>query len=202
MPVPPHPTEPPGAAGEPEPPEPQPEHPEQLTEALRLLPRAQHGRAAVTRRALPHVLLAQHLVREDQVLLRIPAGQIEPRLLDGTVLAYHAHSSPEWAEDAPGVQLVGTVTTVRPTADERAAFPRPERRRPAEAEDRRSPRRPPGPDEPDAAEGSEGADAAEGSDTAEGAEGAADSEGAPVGDPDGTLYARLAPILAAVRHPV
>jgi hypothetical protein len=130
---------------------------EQLAEALRLLPRVQHGRAAVTRRALPYVLLAQHLVREDEVLLRIPAGQIEDRVLDGTVLAYHAHTSADWAEDAPGIQLIGTVTTVRPTPDERAAFPRPAH----------------GPD-------------------------AAGPE--PGTDPEGTLYARLDPLLAAIRH--
>ena len=154
---------------------PPPEWSEQLAEALRLLPRAQHGRAAVTRRALPHVLLAQHVVREDGVLLRIPAGQIEPRLLDGTMLAYHAHTSADtgWAEDAPGVQLIGTVTTVRPTAAERAAFPRPRADGP-----RRT--------------GRDGT----------GQDGETPDGDVPDGtDPDGTLYARLAPQLAAVRHP-
>jgi hypothetical protein len=128
---------------------------EHLPEALRLLPRARHGRAAVTRRALPYVLLAQHLVDGRDVLLRIPAGQIESRTLDGSVLAYHAHTTADWTEHAPGVQLVGTVTTVRPTPEQRAAFPR-------AAED-----------------------------------GGAAGSGA---DPAGTLYARLEPMLAAIRH--
>lgn len=148
--------------------------PDHLPEALRLLPRAAHGRAAVTRRALPYVLLAQHLVDGDEVLLRIPGGQIEPRMLDGTVLAYHAHPCAEWTDDAPGVQLVGTVTTVRPTPRERAAFPR---RGPGAAA------RPAGGD-------GTGADRPDG----DGADATGEDE-----DPDGTLYARLAPVLAAIR---
>ncbi|WP_103528590.1 hypothetical protein [Streptomyces sp. SM12] len=144
---------------------------DQLAEALRLLPHASHGRAAVTRRALPFVLLAQHLVTRGSVLLRIPAGQIESRVLDGTVLAYHAHPAADWTEQALGVQLVGTVTTVRPTDAERAAFDR-SGERPARVPD------------------------------ATGATPAADGAGtAAVEDPPGTLYARLEPMLATVRHP-
>ncbi|WP_181010300.1 hypothetical protein [Streptomyces sp. SM14] len=151
---------------------------DQLAEALRLLPHASHGRAAVTRRALPFVLLAQHLVTRGSVLLRIPAGQIESRVLDGTVLAYHAHPAADWSEQALGVQLVGTVTTVRPTDAERAAFDR-SGERPARVPDTTGATPP----------------AAEPGGTASGAGTAA------VEDPPGTLYARLEPMLATVRHP-
>lgn len=147
---------------------------DQLAEALRLLPNATHGRAAVTRRALPFVLVAQHLVIRGSVLLRIPSGQIESRVLDGTVLAYHAHPEGEWSEHAPGVQLVGPVSTVRPTDAERAAFDR-SGARPAEL----APGAVPTPRSEDAAT-------------------AADQ---PPEDPPGTLYARLDPMLATVRPP-
>ncbi|NJQ15914.1 pyridoxamine 5'-phosphate oxidase family protein [Streptomyces bohaiensis] len=149
---------------------------DQLAEALRLLPSATHGRAAVTRRALPFVLVAQHLVIRGSVLLRIPAAQIEARVLDGTVLSYHAHPQGEWDESAPGVQVVGPVSTVRPTDAERAAFDRT-----GSAPAALAPGAVPAPRAEDAAEPAE--------------------EGPPPADPPGTLYARLDPMLATVRLP-
>ncbi|NJP66586.1 pyridoxamine 5'-phosphate oxidase family protein [Streptomyces spiramenti] len=147
---------------------------DQLAEALRLLPSATHGRAAVTRRALPFVLVAQHLVTRGSVLLRIPSGQIESRVLDGTVLAYHAHPRGDWNENAPGVQLVGSVSTVRPTDAERAAFDR---------------------------SGAQPATLTPSAVPAPRAEDAGAEVEPPAEDPPGTLYARLDPMLATVRLP-
>lgn len=112
-------------------------------EVLRLLPRAPHGRAAVTRHALPHIVPARHLVTGDRLLL-MAAEHVDPRLLDGVVLAYQAdtygccgcHGCCPDADRAGnpagipgagsggrwGAQLIGTAQVVDPTDEERAAF--------------------------------------------------------------------------------
>ncbi|MFB4193174.1 pyridoxamine 5'-phosphate oxidase family protein [Streptomyces carpaticus] len=101
------------------------DHP--LAEALRLLPRAPHGRAAVTRHALPLIVPACHRLSEDgrTVLLRVPGDALESgRLIDGTVVAYETNSRDAGEELHPwGVQLIGTAHALVPSPAERAAFP-------------------------------------------------------------------------------
>ncbi|WP_139238298.1 pyridoxamine 5'-phosphate oxidase family protein [Streptomyces aidingensis] len=93
-----------------------------LAEALRLLPGMPPGRAAVTRRALPYIVPARHLVAENgQVLLRIPTGRPEARRLDGTVLAY-ASDRVGHAGAGLMVQLIGTAEVTEPSRAERDAL--------------------------------------------------------------------------------
>ncbi|MCU4747774.1 MULTISPECIES: pyridoxamine 5'-phosphate oxidase family protein [unclassified Streptomyces] len=100
---------------------------DQLTQALRLLPRAPHGRAAVTRHALPYIVPAWHRVADDgrTVLLRIAAGALEGgRLIDGTVVAYETNSRDAGESLHPwGVQVIGTARALVPSPGERSAFP-------------------------------------------------------------------------------
>ncbi|WP_165988865.1 pyridoxamine 5'-phosphate oxidase family protein [Streptomyces sp. YIM 98790] len=108
-----------------------------LAEALRLLPGMPPGRAAVTRRALPYIVPARHLVgKGGQVLLRIPTSRPEARQLDGTVLAYAADrvadGEPPQGRGTAGpaagaaagvmVQLIGTAKVAEPSDAERTAF--------------------------------------------------------------------------------
>ncbi|MGK5533180.1 pyridoxamine 5'-phosphate oxidase family protein [Streptomyces sp. URMC 129] len=95
---------------------------DQLTRALRLLPRVPHGHAAVTWRALPRIVPACHVVTGDRVLLRVPTGRAGAAVLDGSVVAYEANNhggdGPPW-----GAQIIGTTALADPGAAERAAFP-------------------------------------------------------------------------------
>lgn len=96
-----------------------------VEEALRLLPRVPHGRAAVTRYALPYILMARHSIRDGELLLKVVTSRVDARLIDGTVLAYEADnhgccqrdSSATWA-----AQLVGTATVIEPDAADHAAL--------------------------------------------------------------------------------
>ncbi|GAA1909550.1 hypothetical protein GCM10009716_19360 [Streptomyces sodiiphilus] len=106
---------------------------DQLKPALRLLAGTPYGRAAVTWQAMPHILPARHLVTGDGLLLRFPAGRIDPARLDGTVLAYEANSHGSPGKDAaepgsPGywsAQLVGEVSLAVVTEQERSALAAP-----------------------------------------------------------------------------
>ncbi|GAA3848065.1 pyridoxamine 5'-phosphate oxidase family protein [Streptomyces sedi] len=102
---------------------------QELTRALRLLPRVPHGRAAASRRAMPVVLPASHLVTGETLLLRVThtGGDVPP--WDGTVLAYEANDDGQrpGAPAAWQAQVVGVATVAHPDQRVREAFPPPPR---------------------------------------------------------------------------
>ncbi|MCE7079776.1 hypothetical protein [Streptomyces sp. ST2-7A] len=94
-----------------------------VAEALRLLPSLPAGQAAVTRRALPFLLPAEHLVTGGGVLLRVIDGGEVPHGADGGVLAYRAATGEGPATGGlRSVQVIGTARRVVPEPAERAAF--------------------------------------------------------------------------------
>ncbi|KAB8158361.1 pyridoxamine 5'-phosphate oxidase family protein [Streptomyces sp. 3MP-14] len=102
---------------------------QELTRALRLLPRVPHGRAAATRRALPMVLPASHLVTGGTLLLRVTHPDADLPPWDGTVLAYEADDEGgRPGSPAPWqAQVIGVATVTHPDRRVREAFPPPPR---------------------------------------------------------------------------
>src|SRR6188472_2905031 len=86
--------------------------------ALDLLNHVSHGLLATSRRAMPFVAPARHIVVKGGVLLRIHAGVGYRDAPDGSVVAYGAGNFNSGEEKRWAVQCTGIATAVRPTADE------------------------------------------------------------------------------------
>ncbi|MQS10187.1 pyridoxamine 5'-phosphate oxidase family protein [Streptomyces alkaliphilus] len=95
-----------------------------MADALRLLVSLPAGQVAVTRRALPFLLSAEHLVTGEGVLLRMADGEEVPSGADGGVVAYRAVAGPGPAGGSRSVQVIGTARRAVPEPAERAAFGR------------------------------------------------------------------------------
>ncbi|MFJ4987342.1 pyridoxamine 5'-phosphate oxidase family protein [Streptomyces sp. NPDC088732] len=82
--------------------------------ALALLGKARYGRLALTRRALPYIAVARHVVHDGAVLIRTRRAWG----VDGTVVAYQADD----VEAGWAVQFLGTARAFEPSEEQRALF--------------------------------------------------------------------------------
>ncbi len=93
--------------------------------AVGLLGRTAYGRVAATRRALPFLAFARHIVVDGRILLRMPRSCGYHRACTGCVVAYGSDnlSGPgPGEEDAWSVQVVGRCEAYEPTAAELERF--------------------------------------------------------------------------------
>ncbi|MET8324916.1 pyridoxamine 5'-phosphate oxidase family protein [Streptomyces sp. NPDC005181] len=104
--------------------------------AIELIGRVPYGRLATTRRALPFLAVARHLVIDGRVILRMHSGLGHHESCHGTVVAYGvdnfdaaATGENEGSEEGGGgsgalwsVQFTGPAEVVRPTAEQRTRF--------------------------------------------------------------------------------
>ena len=99
--------------------------------AIELIRRVRYGRLATTRRALPFLAVARHLVIDGRVVLRMHSGLGHHESCDGTVVAYGvdnfdtAATGEGGGEDSGALwsgQFTGPAEIVHPTADQRELF--------------------------------------------------------------------------------
>ncbi|MGW0854645.1 pyridoxamine 5'-phosphate oxidase family protein [Streptomyces sp. NPDC002690] len=93
--------------------------------AIELLNRVPYGRLATSRRALPLLALARHLVCDGHLLLRMHGGLGHHEACDGSVVAYGAdnlNTAAPGAGDLWAVQFTGTAELLEPTPAQRARF--------------------------------------------------------------------------------
>jgi nitroimidazol reductase NimA-like FMN-containing flavoprotein (pyridoxamine 5'-phosphate oxidase superfamily) len=96
--------------------------------AIDLLTRVSYGRLATSRRAMPFVAPARHIVVDGRVLLRLHRGFDCHRAGSGSVVAYGADNLSSGAAALWSVQFTGTARTVDVTDEQLALFgPRPHR---------------------------------------------------------------------------
>ncbi|MCX5398348.1 pyridoxamine 5'-phosphate oxidase family protein [Streptomyces sp. NBC_00102] len=95
------------------------------SQAIELLDRVPYGRLATSRRALPLLALARHIVCDGHLVLRMHGGLGHHEACDGSVVAYGADNL---STAAPGtralwtVQLTATAELLEPTRVQRARF--------------------------------------------------------------------------------
>ncbi|MFD6528650.1 pyridoxamine 5'-phosphate oxidase family protein [Streptomyces sp. NPDC060184] len=93
--------------------------------AIELLDRVPYGRLATSRRALPLLAFARHIVHEGHLVLRMHGGLGHHEACDGTVVAYGAdnlNTAAPGDRDLWAVQFTGTAELLEPSADQRARF--------------------------------------------------------------------------------
>ncbi|MET8125445.1 pyridoxamine 5'-phosphate oxidase family protein [Streptomyces sp. NPDC005231] len=99
--------------------------------AIELIRRVRYGRLATTRRALPFLAVARHLVIDGRVVLRMHSGLGHHESCDGTVVAYGvdnfdaAATGEGGGEDSDAlwsVQFTGPAKVVHPTEEQRTRF--------------------------------------------------------------------------------
>ncbi|MEU8830143.1 pyridoxamine 5'-phosphate oxidase family protein [Streptomyces sp900116325] len=95
--------------------------------AIELIRRVRYGRLATTRRALPFLAVARHLVIDGRVVLRMHSGLGHHESCDGTVVAYGVDNFDTAAtgEDSGAlwsVQFTGPAEVVHPTKEQRTRF--------------------------------------------------------------------------------
>ncbi|MFB8440338.1 pyridoxamine 5'-phosphate oxidase family protein [Streptomyces niveus] len=90
--------------------------------AIDLLGRVRYGRVATSMRAMPFVAPARHIVKDDNVVLRMHRGMGYHRACSGSVVAYGADNFHTGEPDLWSVQFTGTASMIRPTTDELALF--------------------------------------------------------------------------------
>ncbi|MDF6043670.1 pyridoxamine 5'-phosphate oxidase family protein [Streptomyces sp. JH14] len=96
--------------------------------AIELLGRVRYGRLATTRRALPFLAVARHLVIDGHVVLRMHNALGRKESCDGSVVAYAvdnfntADTGDAGGGDLWSVQLTGPAEVVHPTEEHRARF--------------------------------------------------------------------------------
>ncbi|MFJ7942873.1 pyridoxamine 5'-phosphate oxidase family protein [Streptomyces sp. NPDC096354] len=99
--------------------------------AIELIRRVRYGRLATTRRALPFLAVARHLVIDGRVVLRMHSGLGHHESCDGTVVAYgvdnfDAAATGEGGGEDSGalwsVQFTGPAEVVHPTEEQRTRF--------------------------------------------------------------------------------
>lgn len=92
--------------------------------AVELLGRTDHGRVAASLRAMPFLALAQHIVADGLVLLRLHRGPGYHRACLGSVVAYGTDNlaSARPGEGVWSVQIVGRCEAVEPPAAHRELF--------------------------------------------------------------------------------
>ncbi|MFD5057617.1 pyridoxamine 5'-phosphate oxidase family protein [Streptomyces sp. NPDC058394] len=99
--------------------------------AIELISRVRYGRLATTRRALPFVAVARHLVIDGRVVLRMHSGLGHHESCDGTVVAYGVDNFDAAATGEGGgedtdalwsVQFTGPAEVVHPTEEQRTRF--------------------------------------------------------------------------------
>jgi Pyridoxamine 5'-phosphate oxidase len=93
-------------------------------QAIELITRVPYGRLVTTRRALPHLAVARHLVIDGHVVLRTHSGLGYHASCDGTVVAYGADNL-NTAASGDGlwsVQFTGTAEFAHPAEELRARF--------------------------------------------------------------------------------
>jgi hypothetical protein len=92
--------------------------------AVALLARTDHGRVATTRRALPFLAFATHIVQDGRLLLRMPRSCGYHHACVGSVVAYGADNlgSAGPGEGLWSVQVVGACESHEPTADQVERF--------------------------------------------------------------------------------
>ncbi|MFI5630411.1 pyridoxamine 5'-phosphate oxidase family protein [Streptomyces sp. NPDC051664] len=99
--------------------------------AIELIRRVRYGRLATTRRALPFLAVARHVVIDGRVVLRMHSGLGHHESCDGTVVAYgvdnfDAAATGESAGEDSGalwsVQFTGPAEVVHPTEEQRTRF--------------------------------------------------------------------------------
>ncbi|WP_327268950.1 pyridoxamine 5'-phosphate oxidase family protein [Streptomyces sp. NBC_01218] len=95
------------------------------SQAIALLDRVPYGRLATSRRALPLLAPARHIVCDGRIVLRMHAGLGHHEACDGNVVAYGADNL---NTTAPGegdlwvVQFTGTTELLEPSRAQRARF--------------------------------------------------------------------------------
>lgn len=94
--------------------------------AIDLLGRVPYGRLATSMRALPFLAVAQHIVSEGRVVLRMHGGSGHHEACDGSVVAYGADNfnagAPDEGEDLWSVQFTGPAERIEPTGEQRRRF--------------------------------------------------------------------------------
>lgn len=101
--------------------------------AIELIRQVRYGRLATTRRALPFLAVARHLVIDGRVVLRMHSGLGHHESYDGTVVAYgvdnfdaaatgEAEGSGEGSDALWSVQFTGHAEVVHPTEEQRTRF--------------------------------------------------------------------------------
>ncbi|MEV8417357.1 pyridoxamine 5'-phosphate oxidase family protein [Streptomyces niveus] len=90
--------------------------------AIDLLGRVRYGRVATSMRAMPFVAPARHIVKDENVVLRMHRGMGYHRACSGSVVAYGADNFHTGEPDLWSVQFTGTASMIRPTTDELALF--------------------------------------------------------------------------------
>ncbi|MFG2175232.1 pyridoxamine 5'-phosphate oxidase family protein [Streptomyces niveus] len=90
--------------------------------AIDLLGRVRYGRVATSMRAMPFVAPARHIVKDENVILRLHRGMGYHRACSGSVVAYGADNFHTGEPDLWSVQFTGTASMIRPTTDELALF--------------------------------------------------------------------------------
>ncbi|MFG2990828.1 pyridoxamine 5'-phosphate oxidase family protein [Streptomyces sp. NPDC048257] len=95
--------------------------PEEL-HAVELLRRVPYGRVATSRRALPFLALARHIVVDGRVVLRMHSGFGYHRACNGSVVAYGADNSHSADPALWSVQFTGTAQVIEPTTAELELF--------------------------------------------------------------------------------
>ncbi|MFB7308818.1 pyridoxamine 5'-phosphate oxidase family protein [Streptomyces sp. NPDC056192] len=99
--------------------------------AIELIRRVRYGRLATSRRALPFLAVARHLVIDGRVVLRMHSGLGHHESCDGTVVAYGVDNFDAVATGEGGgedsgalwsVQFTGPAAVVHPTEEQRTRF--------------------------------------------------------------------------------
>ncbi|MFD6425899.1 pyridoxamine 5'-phosphate oxidase family protein [Streptomyces sp. NPDC060198] len=93
--------------------------------AIELLGRVPYGRLAASRRALPLLAPARHIVCDGQLLLRMHGGLGHHEACDGSVVAYGAdnlNTAAPGDRDLWAVQFTGTAELTEPSRVQRARF--------------------------------------------------------------------------------
>ncbi|MFE7237603.1 pyridoxamine 5'-phosphate oxidase family protein [Streptomyces sp. NPDC057580] len=95
-------------------------------QAIELLAQVPYGRLATTRRALPYLAVARHIVIDGHVVLRMHSGLGYHASCDGTVVAYGADNFNAVTSGDGGdlwsVQFTGPAEIVHPTEEQRERF--------------------------------------------------------------------------------
>ncbi|MGW5273089.1 pyridoxamine 5'-phosphate oxidase family protein [Streptomyces sp. NPDC004044] len=95
--------------------------------AIELIRQVRYGRLATTRRALPFLAVARHLMIDGRLVLRMHSGPGHHESCDGTVVAYgvdnfDAAAGSEDSDALWSVQFTGPAEVVHPTEEQRTRF--------------------------------------------------------------------------------
>ncbi|MFJ3710464.1 pyridoxamine 5'-phosphate oxidase family protein [Streptomyces sp. NBC_01387] len=90
--------------------------------AIALLSRVSYGRVSASMRALPFLAVAQHIVSDGCVVLRMHAGHGHHDACAGSVVAYAADNLGSGDAHLWSVQFTGTAELTKPAPEEFARF--------------------------------------------------------------------------------